>query len=45
MKQADRSGAANAVILEGAQARIHDMATGDEREVDPSRVVEELTAE
>ena len=44
MKQADRSGAGTVVILEGGGAKIRDFETGDEREVDPSRLVQELTA-
>ena len=42
MRQADRVGAERAVILEGDQARIRDMGSGDQRQVDPGRVVEEL---
>jgi histidyl-tRNA synthetase len=45
MKQADRVGARHAVILDkhGAAA-LRDMRTGDQREVDPSRVAEEIAA-
>jgi len=43
MRQADRVGAAQAVILEGGDVRLRDMRTGDQREVDVARVVEELT--
>jgi histidyl-tRNA synthetase len=43
MRQADRVGAAQAVILEGDDVRVRDMRTGDQREVDVARVVEELT--
>jgi histidyl-tRNA synthetase len=45
MKQADRIGARHAVILDkhGA-AELRDMRTGDQREVDPSRVAEEIAA-
>ena len=42
MRQADRVGAAQTVILEGDDVRIRDMSTGDQREVDVPRVVEEL---
>ena len=45
MKQADRSGAKHAVIVEeGGSARIRDMAGGDERGVDLGSVAAELTA-
>ena len=43
MRQADRVGAARAVILEGDDVRVRDMRTGDQREVDLSKVAEELT--
>ena len=42
MKQADRSGAKRAVILEGDAASLRDMETGEQREVDPGRLVEEI---
>ncbi len=43
MKQADRVGAEKAVILdeEGA-AQLRDMASGEQREIDPDRVAEEI---
>jgi histidyl-tRNA synthetase len=44
MRQADRVGAAHAVILDGEAARLRDMRSGEQREVDISSVVEELTA-
>jgi histidyl-tRNA synthetase len=43
MRQADRVGAASAVILEGDEVRVRDMRTGDQREVDLAQVVRELT--
>jgi histidyl-tRNA synthetase len=43
MRQADRVGAASAVILEGEEVRVRDMRTGDQREVDLAQVVQELT--
>ena len=43
MKQADRVGAGYALILAGkGAATLRDMISGDEREIDPSRVAEEL---
>jgi histidyl-tRNA synthetase len=43
MRQADRLGARHAVILdEDGTARLRDMASGEQREVDPSRVAEEI---
>ncbi len=45
MKQADRVGARHAVILdEDGAAALRDMRTGEQREVDPSRVAEEIAA-
>jgi histidyl-tRNA synthetase len=45
MKQADRVGARHAVILDkDGAATLRDMRTGDQREVDPSRVAEEIAA-
>jgi len=44
MRQADRMGAARTVILEGDDVRIRDMVSGEQREVDAGRVVEELTS-
>jgi histidyl-tRNA synthetase len=45
MKQADRVGARHAVILDkDGAAALRDMRTGDQREVDPSRVAEEIAA-
>jgi histidyl-tRNA synthetase len=43
MKQADRVGARYALILAGdGKATLRDMTSGEEREVDPSRVAEEI---
>jgi histidyl-tRNA synthetase len=42
MKQADRVGARYALILGEGGARLRDMGSGSEREVDPTRVAEEL---
>jgi histidyl-tRNA synthetase len=43
MKQADRVGARHAVILdEDGGAALRDMSTGEQRDVDPGRVAEEL---
>jgi histidyl-tRNA synthetase len=43
MKQADRVGARYALILSGdGNATLRDMNSGDEREIDPSRVAEEI---
>jgi histidyl-tRNA synthetase len=43
MKQADRVGARYALILGGGGgAKLRDMTSGEEREVDPSRVAEEI---
>jgi histidyl-tRNA synthetase len=44
MRQADRTGAAHAVILEGDDVRIRDMSSGEQRGVDAASVVEELTS-
>ena len=44
MKQADRSGARFAVILEGGAAKLRDMDSGEEREVAPEKLAEELAA-
>jgi histidyl-tRNA synthetase len=44
MRQADRTGAARTVILEGDDVRIRDMGSGKQREVDAGTVVEELTS-
>jgi histidyl-tRNA synthetase len=45
MKQADRVGARHAVILdEDGRAALRDMSSGEQREVDPGRVAEELAA-
>jgi histidyl-tRNA synthetase len=44
MKQADRVGARHALILGGdGTARLRDMSSGEEREVDPATVVETLS--
>jgi histidyl-tRNA synthetase len=42
MRQADRVRARHAVILEGGRAVLRDMGSGEQREVDPGRVAEEL---
>jgi histidyl-tRNA synthetase len=43
MKQADRSGAGHAVILEGdGTAKLRDMSSGDQRDVDPGAIAAEL---
>ena len=43
MKQADRVGARYALILSGdGKATLRDMTSGEEREVDPARVAEEI---
>ncbi len=42
MKQADRVGARYALILREGKATLRDMSSGEEREVDPARVVEEI---
>jgi histidyl-tRNA synthetase len=44
MRQADRTGAGRAVILEGDDVRIRDMGSGEQREVEAGRVLEELTS-
>jgi histidyl-tRNA synthetase len=45
MKQADRVGARHTLILdESGAAVLRDMRTGDQREVEPSRVAEEIAA-
>ncbi len=44
MKQADRSGASRTLILDGDGATLRDMGSGEQRPVDPARVVEELAA-
>jgi histidyl-tRNA synthetase len=45
MRQADRLGAGHAVILdENGTATLRDMASGEQREVDPGRVAEEIAA-
>lgn len=44
MKQADRVGARYALILGDGRATLRDMNSGEEREVDPSRVAEEIRA-
>jgi histidyl-tRNA synthetase len=43
MKQADRAGARYALILEGGKATMRDMSSGEQRQIDPARAVEELT--
>jgi histidyl-tRNA synthetase len=45
MKQADRVGARHALILSGdGKATLRDMDSGEEREVDPTRVAEEISS-
>jgi histidyl-tRNA synthetase len=45
MKQADRSGARYALILEdGGQPVLRDMQSGEQRQVDPGRLAEEIAA-
>jgi histidyl-tRNA synthetase len=44
MRQADRTGAGRAVILEGDDVRIRNMGSGEQREVKADRVLEELTS-
>jgi histidyl-tRNA synthetase len=45
MRHADRLGARHAVILdENGTAALRDMASGEQREVDPGRVAEEIAA-
>jgi histidyl-tRNA synthetase len=45
MKQADRVGARYALILaDDGKATLRDMSSGEEREVDPSRVAEEISS-
>jgi len=44
MKHADRSGAGCALILEqGKPAQLRDLASGEQREIDPAKAVEELS--
>jgi histidyl-tRNA synthetase len=45
MKQADRSGAARTVFLEGDSARLRDMKSGEQRDVDAATLVEELSGD
>jgi histidyl-tRNA synthetase len=42
MKQADRVGARYALILSGKGAKLRDMSSGEEREIDPARVAQEI---
>ena len=42
MKQADRLGARYALILTAGQATLRDMGSGEERQIDPARVAEEI---
>jgi histidyl-tRNA synthetase len=44
MRQADRAGAARAVILDGDDVRIRDMSSGEQRDVDAGDLVAELTS-
>jgi histidyl-tRNA synthetase len=43
MRHADRLGAAHTVILDTGGAQLRDMRSGEQREIDLARVVEELT--
>jgi histidyl-tRNA synthetase len=44
MRHADRLGAARAVILEAdGGAQLRDMSSGEQREIEPAQVLEELT--
>ncbi len=46
MKQADRSGARYALILEGAGSPVlRDMRSGEQREIDPGRLAEEIASD
>jgi histidyl-tRNA synthetase len=42
MKQADRTGARYALILGGEKGTLRDMGSGEEREIDPAKVAEEI---
>jgi len=44
MKQADRSGARHAVILDSEGTRLRDLDSGEQRQVDPGALIEELGA-
>ena len=44
MKQADRSGALRAVILDGERATLRDLESGEQRELDRDRLIEEIAA-
>jgi histidyl-tRNA synthetase len=44
MKQADRSGARHAVLLDGGIAKLRDLDSGEEREVSPDRLAEEINS-
>jgi len=45
MKQADRVGARYALILSGdAKATLRDMTSGEEREIDPAKIIEEIAS-
>lgn len=44
MKQADRIGARGTVILDADGATLRDMGTGEQREIDLGRIVEEISA-
>ncbi|MDP9189526.1 MAG: histidine--tRNA ligase [Actinomycetota bacterium] len=44
MKQADRFGARHALVLEADATRLRDLESGEERDVDPRGLVEELRA-
>ena len=44
MKRADRVGARYALMLGESKATLRDMTSGEEREIDPSRVAEEISS-
>jgi histidyl-tRNA synthetase len=44
MKQADRSGSRYALLLEGDSAKLRDLDSGEEREVSPDKLAEEIAA-
>jgi len=44
MKQADRSGARRTVILDADGAKLRDMESGEQRAIDPDKLVEEITS-
>jgi hypothetical protein len=42
MKQADRWGARYALILESERAQLRDLESGEQRAIDPAKVIQEL---